>query len=305
MLQSLYNGISALQAHQEYLNVVSNNLANVNTIGYKSARTNFQDSLSQTYVPPTSAGANVAGHNGIQIGLGSSVGTVLTNFTQGSLQSTGVPSDVAIEGNGFLRLRDPAQAATYFYTRAGNLRVDEVGAQSFLVDANGMRVQGWNATAADTPNVAGGLVDMEVPPVLPSAGPPAVPATAQFLSYSIQSDGKIEGQFYDPPSVPFPNGQQITSTLGFIEMSNFPNPQALQKAGGNLYAYNAAAGTEIQASPGASGTGTIRAGYIEMSNVDMAQEFTDMIRAQRGLQANSRVITTSDEVIQELVQMKR
>ena len=305
MLQSLYNGIAALQAHQEYLNVVSNNLANVNTIGYKSARTNFQDSLSQTFVPPTAPGTNVAGRNGVQIGLGSSIGAVLTQFTQGSLQATGQPSDVAIEGGGFLKLRDPATTSSFFFTRAGNMRIDNVGTQNFLVDNNGMRVQGWAPTAADQPNQAGGLIDMEVPPALPMAIPNAIPATAQFLGYSIGSDGKIVGQFFDPPSVPFPNGQQLTNTLGFIAVSTFPNPQGLQKEGGNLYGYSQAAGTEIDAQPGNSGTGRLRAGYIEMSNVDMAQEFTDMIRAQRGLQANSRVITTSDEVIQELVQMKR
>jgi len=278
MLQSLYSGIAGLRTHQQQLSVVANNLANVNTVAFKGSRALFQDSLSQTMKPPTQSTATSGGSNGIQIGLGVGLSTVTAIFSQGALQATGLPSDLAIEGDGFFVVADPASGAQTF-SRAGALALDSLGN---LVDSNGSRIQGSLTGVSGDP-----YADVVI------QGPAANP----MVAYSIESTGRVLMQLSDG----------TTAVAGFIALTRFTNPQALLRIGKNQYQETPEAGNLFTGyeAPGSNGLGALRAGFLEMSNVDLAQEFTDMIRAQRGLQANSRIITTSDEVLQELISLKR
>ena len=279
-ITSMYTAVSGLQAHQQYLDVVANNLANVDTVGFKGSTTSFEDQLSQTLVAPSPPSATNAGSNGEQVGLGVRLGAITTEYTQGAFQATNNPSDVAVEGNGFFTVKDPISGAIS-YTRAGNFTVDSAGN---LVNPNGQHVQGGAPGA-----VAGAaLVDMQIPTTV---------GGVSVESYNIDPSGKISALLADG----------TTSVLGNITLQNFQDPQALQKVGNNLYVATPAAGAEFAGyqTPGTNGLGTVRSGYLEQSNVDLGQEFTDMISAERGLQANSKVITTADEVLQELINLKR
>lgn len=314
MLQSLYSGISALRSHQQMLGVVSNNLSNVNTTAYKGSRTLFQDTLSQTLSFPTQSSATQAGKNGIQIGLGVGLSAVTPIFAQGSLQSTGLPTDVAIEGDGFLVVRDPASTTGgYYYTRAGALRLDSNG---FLVDTNGFRVQGYGFHLTDsdpgagvtpaftTPTSGAAYEDIQISTSLLTTeytalygGAPPVGTVTDVVSFSIEASGRILAKEESGVTVP----------IGYLGMTKFSNPEALLRSGSNLFTETPASGLQFVGyqEPGTSGLGRLRGGFLEMSNVDLGTEFTDMIRSQRGLQANSRVITSSDEVLQELINLKR
>lgn len=279
-ITALYTAVSALQAHQQFMSVVANNLANVNTVGFKGSRVLFSDALSQTLRPPQeSAGLN-AGGNGVQIGLGTGLGSITPLFSQGALQSTGLPTDLAIEGDGFFTVNDPVTGANYF-TRAGAINVDTNG---YLVTPTGQRIQGGDVGASN----GDPLVDMQIPPDVGG-----VPVT----SFSIDSSGKINALLSDG----------TTAEIGNITLEKFNNPQALLKIGQNLYRETGASGRVFNSynTPGQNGVGGTRSGYLELSNVDLGQEFSDMIRAQRGLQANARTITTSDEIMQELINLKR
>lgn len=278
---SLYTAVSALQTHQQFMSVVANNLANVNTVGFKGSRVLFADALSQTLRPPSdsSSGLN-GGGNGIQIGLGTSLASITPIFNQGSLQSTGLPTDLAIEGDGFFVVSDGVTGAQYF-TRAGAINVDQDG---FLVSSSGQRIQGGDVGATN----GDPLIDMQIP-----ADVGGIPVS----SFAIDSAGRINVLLEDGSTV----------EVGNLTLERFNNPQALVKIGQNLYRETAASGRVFNAynTPGQNGVGGMRSGYLELSNVDLGQEFSDMIRAQRGLQANARTITTADEIMQELINLKR
>lgn len=291
MLQSLFSGISGLSAHQQLMNVVANNLANVNTLAFKGSRALFQDVLSQTFQAPTQSTALSGGSNGIQIGLGVSLGTVTSLFTQGSLQSTGVPTDLAIEGEGFLVVRDPAAPAGggTFYTRAGAFSLDSNG---YLIDGAGFRVQGYQVPdqSAPTSPVAGD-------PIQDLLIAPDATQTSPMIDFVIESNGRVLLHLEDGSIV----------QAAFITMNNFSNPQGMLKVGRNHFEETPASSVQFTGyqAPGSVGMGKLRSGFLELSNVDLGREFTDMIRSQRGLQANSRTITTSDEILQELINLKR
>jgi len=278
---SLYTAVSALQAHQQFLSTVANNLANVNTVGFKGSRTLFADSLSQTVRPPTQSTATTAGGNGVQIGLGTTVNSIQPVFSQGALQSTGLPADLAIEGGGFFVVRNPV-SGTPFYTRAGAFSIDN---QGFLTTPTGEIVQG----SVTIPAANGDALDnMQIPADV--AGDPVV-------SFSIDGAGRVNCLLQSG----------ATAAVGTIALERFRNPEGLLKVGQNKYQATPASGQIFNSfhTLGTDGLGVTRSGLLELSNVDLGQEFSDMIRAQRGLQANARVITTSDEVIQELVNLKR
>jgi len=279
-ITALYTAVSALQAHQQFMSVVANNLANVNTVGFKGSRVLFSDALSQTLRPPQQSSGLNSGGNGVQIGLGTSLGSITPLFSQGALQSTGLPTDLAIEGDGFFTVSDSSTGSQYF-TRAGAINVDTNG---YLVTPTGQRIQGGDigATNGDP------LIDMQIPTDVGG-----IPVS----SFSIDSSGRINALLEDG----------TTAELGNITLEKFNNPQALIKIGQNLYRESGASGRIFNSynTPGQNGVGGTRSGYLELSNVDLGQEFSDMIRAQRGLQANARTITTSDEIMQELINLKR
>ncbi len=275
MLRSMYAGVSGLRTHQQMMDVTGNNIANVSTTGFKSSATVFQDTLSQTLAgaaAPTEDGElpPFGGTNPAQIGLGVRLGGISTNLAQGSSQLTGRATDIAVQGDGYFVIQTGNEA---LYTRAG----------SFSLDARGQLT---------TPS--GGLVlGTEDEPI-------TVPPNGEYESFTIAPDGKVNGVKSDGTGI---------EMLGQIKLATFANPAGLAKVGGSLLRATVNSGPVIEGEnagvPGADGRGLLAVGVLEMSNVDLAQEFTNLIVAQRGFQANSRIITASDEVLQELVNLKR
>lgn len=262
MLLSLDSGVSALEQYQEQLNVIANNIANVNTVGFKSADVSFADTLSETI------GGNAAGST--QVGTGVTTAAITNDFsTPGALTSTGVQTDMAIQGNGFFVVKDPTSGNSYV-TQDGTFRIDTSG---YLVTSSGMRLQGSTG-------------DLKITGT----------STASVQGYQINTDGTITVNLSDG----------TTNTAGQVLLQNYSNPDQLVKVGDNLYTAPAAAGGLAAASaPGSNGVGTIQAGYLEMSNVDLAGQLTSLITTQRAYEANSKVITTSDNVLQTLVNLVR
>ncbi|WP_410515016.1 flagellar basal body rod protein FlgG [Paenibacillus sp. BR2-3] len=272
MLRSMYSGVSGMRGFQTKLDVIGNNIANVNTIGFKSGRVMFKDIMSQTVsgVTAPSDGAQ-GGVNAKQIGLGVSIGSVDTLHLAGSAMTTNNPTDLRIDGDGFFLVKLSDAQETPFLTRAGDFHVDS----SFnLVTSDGLRVL----------DSGGALIQLE----------------EGVTGFSISNDGTIVQTMSDGTTQP---GVQIG-------IGKVTNPQGLEKIGGNLYRMTLNANPDGTLEPTTAnntetGTGAIVAGQLEMSNVDLTNEFTEMIVAQRGFQANSRIITTSDEVLQEVVNLKR
>ncbi|TKR21930.1 flagellar hook protein FlgE [Cellulomonas hominis] len=397
MLRSLFSGISGLRSHQTMLDVTGNNIANVNTTGFKASQIQFQDTLSQMLNAASGAQDGVGGQNPAQVGLGVQVAGITTNFTQGAAQLTGRSTDMMISGDGFFVVR---QGTQQYYTRAGSFDFDSSG--QMVLPGDGAIVQGWAADATGAIDTSGQVGDIKVGvgTVMPAkattttpfsgnlqadaevgktktvsvkaydalgnarevelefvkgatgwamtatdgtatypatgsvaltfdaAGKPTFADTTFALggvtvdltgvtgmagvdtvaadkqdgyaagileSFTLGSDGTITGSFS--------NG--LKQALGKIAMASFTNPSGLSKAGGSLFTTTVNSGDPQIGSAGTGGRGTMSSGSLEMSNVDLSTEFTQLIIAQRGFQANSRVITTSDEVLQELVNLKR
>jgi len=266
MLRSMYAGISGMRGFQTKLDVIGNNIANVNTPGFKKGRVTFQDLMSQTEQGAQRAEGGRGGINPMQVGLGSKVGSIDNVHTQGFLQPTGRILDLAIEGDGFFEVGTSAVDGETYYTRAGNFYLDDDGN---IVDPNGNYLR-----------------DVDGNPI-------NIPTDAR--SYSISENGEVT--FVDQ------NGD--AQSAGTIRLVNFANPEGMEKIGSNLYIPSNNSGDPQTGLPGNDGLGKLAPGSLEMSNVDLAEEFTEMIVSQRGFQANTRIITTSDEILQELVNLKR
>ncbi|CAI9390931.1 flagellar basal body rod protein FlgG [Niallia sp. Sow4_A1] len=294
MLRSLYSGISGMKNFQTKLDVTGNNIANVNTYGFKKGRVTFSDLISQTTASATAPSATTGGINAKQVGLGAQIASVDTLHTQGSMQTTGRILDLAISGDGYFVLRSPGSTTDY-YTRAGNFYLD---GDRNIVATNGMVLQVENGiTDVTVTTDEDGNTDTTVERAGENTtSGTKIPETAQ--SYSISADGKIS--YVDE------NGE--TQEAGQIVMAKVANPEGLTKSGANLYQASNNSGdlaTGGLVTSGVAGTGSINSGFLEMSNVDLSEEFTDMIVSQRGFQANTKIITTSDEILQELVNLKR
>ena len=285
MLRSLFAGISGLRVNQTMLDVTGNNIANANTTGFKGSTTVFQDTLSQMLTAASSENAVRGGTNPIQIGLGVQLGAVSTNFGQGSAQMTGRATDLMIQGDGMFVVR---KGNEQLFTRAGAFTFDEGGT---LVTPSGNRVQGYALDATGAP-VTGALIDITLDT---TALTPAVPAGVELSSYTIGSDGKLRGLFSDG----------VQRDMAQLALADFNNPMGLEKVGETSYRATANSGAVQLGVVGEGRRGTIVGGALEMSNVDLSAEFTNLILAQRGFQASSRVITTSDQVLEELVNIKR
>jgi len=283
MLKSLSSAVSGLRSHQTMLDVIANNVANVNTSGFKASRTTFSDVFYQNLSTATGPTATAGGTNGRQIGSGTTVSTVDMINTQGSYSQTDKETDLYISGEGYLTIQD--SAGNVSYTRVGNLSFDSAGN---LVDSNGNHVMGVNAGVLDA-------YDPDNPIALSSLSNITVADYEEYSSIAIGSDGIITGVDSDG----------TTQTLGQIVLASFINPAGLSQDGSLYMSATANSGAAIYAAAGSDITGTFVTGGLEMSNVDLSQQLTNMIIAQRGFQANSRIITTSDEVLQELVNLKR
>ncbi|WP_447643269.1 flagellar hook protein FlgE [Nocardioides zeae] len=284
MLRSLFAGISGLRVNQTALDVTGNNIANANTTGFKSSSTVFSDTLSQMLTSAAGPGGARGGTNPRQIGLGVQLAGTVLNVGQGSNQLTGRQTDLMLQGDGFFVVNNGTEQ---LFTRAGSFGFDESGT---LVTPGGNRVQGYALDAAG--NRTGGLVDV----TLDVAGlTPAVPAGVELKSYSIGSDGKLRGIFSD----------NVQRDMRQIAVADFVNPLGLEKVGESSFRASANSGNADVGAAGEGSRGVVVAGSLEMSNVDLSAEFTNLILAQRGFQASSRVITTSDQVLEELVNIKR
>ena len=282
MLRSLFSAISGLRANPTMLDVTGNNIANANTAGYKGTSIVFQDTLSQMLTSASAPAGNRGGTNPIQVGLGVQVGGTTTNLNQGSAQATGRATDLMIQGDGFFMVRRNGED---LFTRAGAFSFDSAGQ---LVTLDGDTVQGYRADAAG--NIAGGNpVDVTVPEMADEN------AANPLRSYNIGGDGVITGIFDDGTRRP----------LFQLALANFANPEGLERAGDTAFRESTNSGAAQVGAPGSGRRGSLIGGSLEMSNVDLAQEFTNLIVAQRGFQATSRVITTSDSVLEELVNIKR
>jgi len=411
MLRSMYSGVSGLKTHQTKLDVIGNNIANVNTVAYKSSSVTFQEVLSQTVAsaqPPTNSGTG--GTNPSQVGLGTAIGAITTNHANGNIQTTDSITDLALDGGGFFVVNDGLSNA---YTRAGNCSIDSAGN---LVTVNGEKVMGWNkgnndsidtsmpleaislssltmeANSTSELNLEGNL-DSEMEDgdsfeynttLFDSLGE-AHSVTILFtkdsdlnFSYDVTTaeagvtitdgsgtiefteEGKldlgnstigpfevtdygngasaatIDLNFNEDKFTQYANTTVVNSTqdgyesgsliglgvdqegkvignfsngrdnhVSTIAVASFINPQGLEKVGGNLFATSWNSGEPQVGVAGTGERGSIASSSLEMANVDLSREFTEMIVAQRGFQANSKIITTSDEVLQELVNLKR
>lgn len=264
MLRSMYSGISGMKNSQTKLDVIGNNIANVNTTGYKKATISFQDLMSQTTSGAQGPAGGRGGINASQVGLGSQQGAIANIHTQGFNQVTNNPLDFLIQGDGMFVVQE--QGGATYYTRAGNFFLDDDGN---IVNPDGYYLQGVDGDPINIPEGA--------------------------ESFSVAKDG----------TVTYVDDQGATQTAGQIALAKFSNPGGLEKVGGNLYLNTNNAGFVGTGAPGENGTGDVISNALEMSNVDLSEEFTEMITAQRSFQANTRIITTSDEILQELVNLKR
>lgn len=287
MMEAMGAAISGLEAQQTMLNTTANNLANVDTVGYKSQTTVFADELSQTLAGGSSATPNNGGTDPKQVGLGVQVGAIENNMGQGSTQTTGNTYDVMIQGNGYFQVAGSTDltggtdaagdsgaptldTSNVSYTRAGDFTVNSSG---YLITQGGQYVVGA-ASAGDGGTAA------------------AIKVPTDATEVAIGTNGQVtytEG------------GTQ--KTAGYLQLANFPNDAGLNRAGGSMWTATSASGTPTTGTPAQGGFGTTTSGELEQSNVDMAEEFSNMIDAQNGYEADSKVITTADQMLQALVAM--
>ena len=265
-VQTLYTAATGMEAMQTKLDVIANNLANINTTGFKKDRANFEDLLYRTEVyPGVQDSTQTPTAVGTQVGLGVRVTSTQTDQRQGTLQQTGRDLDVAIQGGGYFRVVDPSSQDT-MYIRAGNLDIN----------ANGELVMGSAQV--------GRLLD---PPI-------TIPPDATAVV--INSNGEV--MVRQP-------GQTELTNQGQIQLAQFINPDGLLKNGENLYSETDASGPEQINNPGTDGMGVLRQGNLEASNVEPVQELIDLITTQRAFELNSQAVQAGDQVMQNISQLRR
>jgi flagellar hook protein FlgE len=272
------------------LDVTANNLANVNTVGYKAQRTSFVDELSQMLQGASGVTLSNGGTNPVQVGLGVQLGSIDSIMSQGAMQQTNNATDVAVQGDGWFRVglgTPPALPNALQYTRSGDMTFNTKG---YLTTQSGMYVIGRNAVASGmSPNIT----------YSPGATDTYINVPPGSTGVAIGQDGSVSYVDENPTSATY----QQRVTAGYLSLATFPNEAGLQRNGGSLWSADANTGLPTVNTPGVGGMGATISGVLEQSNVDMATEFTSMITAERGYQANSRAITTADQMLQTLVQM--
>lgn len=345
MLRSLYSGISGMKVNQTKLDVIGNNLANVSTTAFKGSRVNFSTTISQTLGSASAASDSLGGVNGKQIGLGAQISSIDKIMSQGSMQSTSRSLDVAVDGSGYFMVATgpaltgdakdsitivnngvgtmPANSSVA-YTRDGSFVLDNEGN---LLTSKGYRVLGFAMKSGDDKNVPAKpidniddkgnvlyvesnnstkaiddkLVSLKIPDKVTKVTAQGETEVA-VKSFNISADGLITGVL---------ETGEITA-LGQIAMSSFKNEVGLTDIGNNMYEPSGSSGAAIissgknsTAGRNSSGYGDILQGYLEMSGVDMAEQFTDMIVATKAFQAAGKTITTGDEILSEIINLKR
>lgn len=283
LIGTLSSGVSALRTFSKGLEVIGNNIANLNTTGYKSSQASFSDSFSNTLRGSAPSNGTNSSQPGMQIGTGVQMNGIVTNFSQGALNSTGNITDLGISGGGLFIVKDPSNG-TQYATRDGSFRLDDAGN---LVTQSGFRVQGLTGATLST------VGDIQVGQ--------ALPVGAQLQSINIDRGGNVIEFYSDGTS----------GTNNRVQLQNFNDPSSLMRDGNNLYSSLAAAGPiggGILAGsndPGTAGLGSIQTGVLEQSNVDLTAQFSDLITTQRSFQAGSRLITISDTVLEDIVNLKQ
>ncbi len=324
---SLSSGVSALKSFSKGLEVIGNNIANVNTTGFKASQISYSDTFSNEL--DTASSASSTNNNTSQVGTGVQVAAISTVNTQGSINETGVSTNLAIDGDGYFIVRNILGDENYA-TRAGDFALDDEG---YLVNSSGLRLQGvvggsisydvtqdtegnliytLDTAAATSPSTVGDMsftyslgvgsgltVDSSV-----TATQAQIEANAPFTSaIAFSSDGTITVTMNDGTSF----------KLGQVLLMDFTNVNALKKTGDNLYTNLAAAAPTTGSVtldptlnlPGTSGLGVFKTRALELSNVDLTAEFANLIVTQRSFQAGSRIITVTDDILQEVVNLKR
>lgn len=288
MIRSLFAGVAGMKNHQIRMDVIGNNISNVNTVGFKSQRANFQDMVYQMIKSPSAPTQGTSGAGSVnpsQVGTGVIVAGIGTNMEQGPLQGTGRTLDLAIQGNGFFQVKDASNRT--LYTRNGIFFIDKNG---FLVDSNGNLL-----TGKGTDNTTGSIQFVD------SSGYAAVVG-----SINIGKDGKITAYDTAGTQLKFKIGSNTNLVdIAYIALFTFPNPEGLKKVGQNYFEETVASGGAGDPLDNTNMSSEIDSGYLEMSNVDLTDEFTNMITTQRGYQASARIITVSDTMLEELINLKR
>jgi flagellar basal-body rod protein FlgG len=264
-VQTLYTAATGMEALETKLDVIANNMANINTTGFKKDRANFEDLIYRINRLPgaTDADGNLTS-TGIEVGLGTRVSSTQTNHTQGAMQTTGNPLDIAIQGRGFFKVQDPS--GDFLYTRAGNFGINATG-QLVLGSAN----TGW-------------VLD---PPV-------SIPENA--VDVVVTSDGQVQYRTTDSPDL---------QSASPISLATFINPDGLLKMGDNLYKRTDASGIATEGNPGSPGIGVVAQGALESSNVEPVQELIDLITTQRAFELNSQVVQAGDQIMQIAANLRR
>ncbi len=260
MIRGLWSAATGMACQQTNLDSIANNLANVNTTGFKKSRVNFQDLMYQNLRMPgasTSSGGQLPA--GIQVGMGAKVVAVEKVFLQGDYTQTKNQLDLAVEGKGFFKLLNNGKEV---YTRAGAFKMDKDG---YVCDAHGNRLQ------------------------------PEFAVPAKTTTITIEPGGRIVASGSD--------GKELGSSQ--IQLYNFPNPAGLMSIGQNLFTGSDASGDALQGNPGTDDFGTLLQGFLEMSNVDVAEEMINMIMTQRAYEVGSKVIQTGDDMLQMAATLKR
>ena len=331
MLRSMNSAISGMQAFQTDLDVVGNNIANVETVGFKQSDVQFADLLSQTMslgtagTSPSTGGSGattgIGGTNPEQVGLGVQVAATQMDMSQGPDETTGVPTNVAIQGNGFFVVTDGTNT---YLTRAGNFSVDSAGN---LVLPNGVIALGYEATSLSSSTTSGSTSSSNN-----SVPPPSTASTttsslssvnlntwandwankyasgekvSQVSNVSIGANGAVTATLTLTPSSGSGSPSTQTVVLGYLALAQVPNPQGLVSVGDNLFsASSPAAGQPTYWTPGQGTYGTLASGELEGSNVDLSQQFAEMIVAQNAYVANTHMIGTDNAILQALVNMK-
>lgn len=327
LIGSLNSGISALRNFARGLEVIGNNIANVNSTAFKGSRTKYTDSFSQFLKQPAASPSTGVGSNSpaSQIGLGVEISGIQTSFLQGGLTTTGQTTDLAISGAGFFQVKN-SQNNQLYATRAGDFRTDDRG---YITTNDGYRLQGltggyvsYNATVVSgqltfTPTftAATAVGDMKIDynasftngRLTNNTGgaytnAQVLEAVPKMQSFSFLGNGDL--------NVFLTNGESFVG--GRVLLMDFRDPTALVREGANLFSGFDAAGvignlsmTAADNTPGSYGLGTVQGGALELSNVDLTEQFAEMITTQRSFQAGSRIITVSDDVLQEVVNLKR
>ncbi len=304
-MRSLFSAISGMRSHMTYMDVVGNNIANVNTVGYKSARVVFSDILGQTVrEPSTPVPGGRGGTNASQVGLGVQVAGINVQMSQGNLLTTGKGTDLAIQGEGMFVMDD---GNLKFFSRDGAFDLDSAAT---LVNINtGMRVMGWKATFPGNVYTAPAVTDSvaSLGPISifrgqgkDGSGPGGTPAVlnagqATIVSFSVGANGAVTGVYSD-------GSNQVIAQIAVAAVTN---PAGLVRAGQNNWRGSLNSGAVSYGTADTPGRGPITSGTLEGSNVDLAQEFANVIIAQRGFQANTRVISAADQILQDLVNIVR